>query len=323
MDACVILVVFSPLRAVNEFACFARRELSEKSRVENCLATSRETNEVQAGAMACVADYPCRARISVELLCLRAWLPGRKRQFRGVEISVEKIVWKARTLPLEYCIVGESNSPLQRTGRHTAHKTTKAKQSQLKLGKGDNSNEKDLSAKSSASRQATRISQEDVAQSGESHCSSSASQGKKATLSLRAVRRIGSLRLRSDFERLRRQGMTARSGNVQIRYAVPARSGTAGSSPGRVPAARVPAARREACARIAYAIGKKAGKAVQRNRLRRQLRAIFQETSDENPELLPHGDYLVRVAAFESSRRQLKEDVTNSLKQLKSAAKSH
>ena len=112
--------------------------------------------------------------------------------------------------------------------------------------------------------------------------------------------------------------MTARSGNVQIRYAAPARSGTAGSSPGRVPADR-----RAACARIAYAIGKKTGKAVQRNRLRRQLRAIFRETAAENLDFLPPGDYLVRVAAPESSYHRLREDVTDALKQLNSADKSH
>ena len=109
--------------------------------------------------------------------------------------------------------------------------------------------------------------------------------------------------------------MTARSGNVQIRYAAPDRSGA--STPGSFRSAD----QRAACVQIAYAIGKKTGKAVQRNRLRRQLRAIFQETSAETPEFLPPGDYLVRVAAFESSRRQLKEDVMKTLEQLNSAVK--
>ena len=109
--------------------------------------------------------------------------------------------------------------------------------------------------------------------------------------------------------------MTARSGNVHIRYAAPEHSGTAGNSPGRVPAARVPADRR-----VAYAIGKKTGKAVQRNRLRRRLRAIFRETAAENLDFLPPGDYLVRVAAPESSYHRLREDVASTLKQLLEAA---
>lgn len=109
--------------------------------------------------------------------------------------------------------------------------------------------------------------------------------------------------------------MTARSGNVHIRYAMPEHPGTA-STPGS--SAFAPADRR-----VAYAIGKKTGKAVQRNRLRRRLRAIFRETAAGNAELFPPGDYLVRVTAPESSYRQLKEDVTKALNQLKPTVKSH
>lgn len=109
--------------------------------------------------------------------------------------------------------------------------------------------------------------------------------------------------------------MTVRSGNVRIRYAMPEHSGTASAlgSPSRALADR----------RVAYAIGKKTGKAVQRNRLKRQLRAIFRETAVGNAELFPPGDYLVRVTAPESSYRQLKEDVTKALNQLKPAVESH
>ncbi len=71
--------------------------------------------------------------------------------------------------------------------------------------------------------------------------------------------------------------------------------------------------------RIAYAIGKKTGKAAQRNRLKRQLRAIFREIYDGNIELLPAGDYLVRVSAAESSYHHLKEDVKKALRQLSTA----
>ena len=95
-----------------------------------------------------------------------------------------------------------------------------------------------------------------------------------------------------------------RSGNVHIRYAMPESSN------------REKLAKADADLRIAYAIGKKTGKAVKRNRLRRQLRAVFREISASNAELLPTGDYLVRVVAFESSYHQLKEDVKEALVQL-------
>lgn len=95
-----------------------------------------------------------------------------------------------------------------------------------------------------------------------------------------------------------------RSGNVRIRYAKPESS------------SREEPAKSDDDLRIAYAIGKKAGKAVKRNRLRRQLRGIFREISTSNAELLPAGDYLVGVAALESSYSQLKEDVKRALKQL-------
>ena len=96
-----------------------------------------------------------------------------------------------------------------------------------------------------------------------------------------------------------------RSGNVHIRYAMPESSSL--EKPGRTSSAD---------RRIAYALGKKTGKAVKRNRLRRQLRAVFREISTSDAELLPTGDYLVRVVAFESSYRQLKEDVKEALMQL-------
>lgn len=173
-----------------------------------------------------------------------------------------------------------------------------------KLGKGEQGNEKDLSAESQASLKATWISQEDVAPSGQGYHQCSASQRKKATLSLTAVSRISSLRLRSDFERLRGQGTTVRSGNVHIRYAKPESS------------SREQRAKADDDLRIAYAIGKKAGKAVKRNRLRRQLRGVFREINASSTELLPAGDYLVRIATLESSYSQLKEDVKRALKQL-------
>ena len=100
--------------------------------------------------------------------------------------------------------------------------------------------------------------------------------------------------------------MTVRSGNVHIRYAMP----------------ESPSLERRTSSvdpRIAYAIGKKTGKAVQRNRMKRQLRAIFHEICASGAEILPAGDYLVRVVAPESSYLRLKEDVKRALEQLPTA----
>jgi ribonuclease P protein component len=61
--------------------------------------------------------------------------------------------------------------------------------------------------------------------------------------------------------------------------------------------------------RVAYAVGRKAGGAVVRNRCRRRLRAIAAEIAPE----LPPGAYLVKVAPevtgmhFEELRRRVSE----------------
>lgn len=77
------------------------------------------------------------------------------------------------------------------------------------------------------------------------------------------------LRGRRTFERLSRRGRRARHGPVSVTF--------------------LPAAEGDDAVRVGYAIGKPVGSAVDRNRLRRRLRAIV-ATLDLAP-----GAYLVRV----------------------------
>ena len=49
----------------------------------------------------------------------------------------------------------------------------------------------------------------------------------------------------------------------------------------------------EPSCRVAYALSKKLGSAVVRNRLRRQIRAILTDLAAQNTDFFPAGDYLV------------------------------
>jgi ribonuclease P protein component len=81
----------------------------------------------------------------------------------------------------------------------------------------------------------------------------------------------GRLRDRASFEALRRSGRRVRRGPITVTYS--------DVGPCKVP-------------RVAYAVGRRAGGAVQRNRAKRRLRAIVRELMQQ----LPPGDYLVAAA---------------------------
>ena len=80
---------------------------------------------------------------------------------------------------------------------------------------------------------------------------------------------LGRVRGAATFRELRRQGVRARCGPVTVTW---------------VPAGDGPSA-------LAFAIGRRVGTAVVRNRLRRRLRAVFAELADR-ADLAP-GTYLV------------------------------
>jgi ribonuclease P protein component len=101
------------------------------------------------------------------------------------------------------------------------------------------------------------------------------------------VWRIGD---RETFEVLRRSGRRARRGPVTVTYA------QTGEAP-------VP--------RVAYAVGRRVGNAVTRNRIKRRLRAAVAETTE-----LPPGAYLVAAspeaarASYEELRRHVATAMT-------------
>lgn len=82
------------------------------------------------------------------------------------------------------------------------------------------------------------------------------------------ARPVERVRDRASFEALRRSRHRARRGGVGVAWVPPAAAGPP---------------------RVAYAIGRRAGGAVVRNRLRRRLRAVVAELAPE----LPTGTYLV------------------------------
>ncbi len=126
-----------------------------------------------------------------------------------------------------------------------------------------------VSAQTPPPRAKPRVQAPDVDPSGPSDHQGSASQGKETAVGL--SRRPGSIRDRSTFEALRRSGRRVRRGQVTLTYA--------DVGPCRAP-------------RVAYAVGRRTGGAVQRNRVRRRLRAIVRELADQ----LPPGAYLVAAA---------------------------
>lgn len=72
--------------------------------------------------------------------------------------------------------------------------------------------------------------------------------------------------------------------------------------------------------RVAYAVGRRTGPAVVRNRLRRRLRAVMCELSDPTRRSpLPSGDYLVRPrpGAVEASFAELRRDAGRALERIR------
>lgn len=103
------------------------------------------------------------------------------------------------------------------------------------------------------------------------------------------------VRDRGTFGELRRRGTRARAGVVTVTWA-----------PGEGPA------------RVAYAVGRAVGPAVVRNRVRRRLRALMDESAAE----LRPGAYLVGAApgAARSTYAGLRDDLRRALRHLHGGA---
>jgi ribonuclease P protein component len=106
---------------------------------------------------------------------------------------------------------------------------------------------------------------------------------------------IWSIRDRTTFVRLRTEGIRVRQGPLGISYLPPATAIDVQSPP-----------------RVAFAIGRKVGHAVERNRLRRRLRAVLAAIEAD---ALPAGAYLFTAQADAAalSHQELREHVERAL----------
>jgi ribonuclease P protein component len=131
--------------------------------------------------------------------------------------------------------------------------------------------EADISAERQEAGQAARLPPPHVDQGGPGHPVRPSPQGPSQPLGL-----IWSIRDRATFEALRTAGRRVRRGPITVTWLA--------GDPAEPP-------------RVAYAIGRKAGGAVVRNRIRRRLRAITREVGTQ----LRPGAYLFGATAAAAS----------------------
>ena len=146
-----------------------------------------------------------------------------------------------------------------------------------------------VSAKQASSGKEARFPQPDVRSRRPLHRQGPAPQGKAE-----AVRLIPAVRGRRAFDALRRHGTRSRAGALRITF-------HADGSP---------------TPRLAFAIGRKVGPAVARNRARRRLRVIFAEIAHTEPTLVPPGDYLVAVHRVDFTTDEARTWLTSALARL-------
>ena len=146
-----------------------------------------------------------------------------------------------------------------------------------------------VSAKQASSGKEARLPQPHVRPRRPLHRQGPAPQGKAE-----AVRLIPAVRGRRAFDALRRHGTRSRAGALRITF-----HADGSSTP-----------------RLAFAIGRKVGPAVARNRARRRLRVIFAEIAHEDPHLVPHGNYLVAVHRLDFTNVEARAWLRSALGQL-------
>ena len=143
--------------------------------------------------------------------------------------------------------------------------------------------------------QEARLPGPDVDPGRPQHPARSAAQGPSATLGL-----IWRLRDRRSFVELRRRGRRVRHGVVAMTRLAPAPE-----------YAHLPP-------RVAFAVPRRVGSAVQRNTLRRRIRAHLHEVRSAAPERIPSGSYLISLqpGAAELPRAELIDAVDRCLDRL-------
>ena len=120
--------------------------------------------------------------------------------------------------------------------------------------------------------QAARLSGADAVPSRPGHRPGTAPEGPRSVVGL--IGRIGD---RATFDALRRDGRRARRDPVTVLFLPEAEAGVAGG------------------VRVAYSVGRQVGTAVDRNRVRRRLRAAMRDLAREDGGGLRAGAYLVLV----------------------------
>ena len=118
---------------------------------------------------------------------------------------------------------------------------------------------------------------------------------------------IGRIQDQSTFAALQARGLRVRQGPLTIAHLADPDNGRAADG----------SAASRPIVRVAYAIGKRVGNAVTRNRLRRRLRGVFTEV---DPDTMPAGAYLVSAHpdAAALSYQELREHVERALKRINS-----
>jgi ribonuclease P protein component len=126
---------------------------------------------------------------------------------------------------------------------------------------------------------------------------------------------IWRIRDRATFAALRRDGIRGRHGPIGITF-LP--DPPVGSEPHPTASDAEPAPIVDPGPlppRLAFAIGRRVGHAVERNRLRRRLRAIFADLADQDAGPLQPGAYLVgcQAGADRLTHEELREHVSRAL----------
>ncbi len=162
---------------------------------------------------------------------------------------------------------------------------------------GEESHEAYISAEHPQASQEPRVSPQDVDTSRKGDLEVAPSQGSPSSFRVStwtpSSMAIGRISDRATFVDLRRPSGQARCGPVTVSW-------VEGAVPGKP--------------RVAYAVSRKVGGAVERNLVRRRLRAIFAETAS----VLPAGSYLVSAApqASRSSFTDLRISISRAIEVL-------